>query len=123
MTGWGVSGSSENLDLFYGYRRSFGENRPLIEALGSPVRANRRGYLRQHTVHGVLLSLGHLGFGVERKALVKISQDEWLEVRADHGAAIKEFVAELEKIQDASPGPLSIRSPSRVGSASRFWAS
>ena len=28
VTGWGVWGSSENLDLFYGYRRSFGENRP-----------------------------------------------------------------------------------------------
>jgi hypothetical protein len=32
VTGWGVWGSSENLNLFYGYRRSFGENRPLIEA-------------------------------------------------------------------------------------------
>ena len=25
VTGWGVWGSSENLDLFYGYRRSFGD--------------------------------------------------------------------------------------------------
>ena len=32
VSGWGVWGSSENLDLFYGYRRSFGESRPLIEA-------------------------------------------------------------------------------------------
>ena len=29
---WGVWGNSENLDLFYGYRRSFGENRILMEA-------------------------------------------------------------------------------------------
>ena len=36
-------------------------------------------------------------FDVEGKALVRISHDEWLEVRADDDEAIKEFVAELEK--------------------------
>lgn len=32
VSGWGVWESSENLDLFYGYRRSFGEKRTLLEA-------------------------------------------------------------------------------------------
>jgi hypothetical protein len=36
-------------------------------------------------------------FDVEGKALVRISHDEWLEVRAHDDEAIKEFAAELGK--------------------------
>ncbi len=97
VTGWGVWGSSENLDLFYGYRRSFGENRPLIEA---PVHLFER--TEEDTFISILCMVFYFFwdawvFDVEGKALVRISHDEWLEVRADDDEAIKEFVAELEK--------------------------
>jgi hypothetical protein len=99
VTGWGVWGSSENLDLFYGYRRSFGENRPLIEA---PVHLFER--TEEDTFVSILCMVFYFFwdawvFDVEGKALVRISHDEWLEVRADDDEAIKEFVAELEKYE------------------------
>jgi hypothetical protein len=97
VTWWGVWGSSENLDLFYGYRRSFGENRPLIEA---PVHLFER--TEEDTFISILCMVFYFFwdawvFDVEGKALVRISHDEWLEVRADDDEAIEEFVAELEK--------------------------
>jgi hypothetical protein len=97
VSGWGVWGSSENLDLFYGYRRSFGENRPLIEA---PV------HLFEPTEEDTFVSILCMVFyfvwdawvfDIEGKALVRISHDEWLEVRADDDETRKEFATELEK--------------------------
>lgn len=97
VSGWGVWGSSENLDLFNGYRRSLGENRPLIEA---PV------HLFERTEDDAFISILCMVFyfvwdawifDVEGKALVRISHDEWLEVRADDDEAIKEFAAALGK--------------------------
>jgi len=97
VSGWGVWGSSENLDLFYGYRRSFGENRPLIEA---PV------HLFEPTEEGTFVSILSMVFyfvwdawvfDIEGKALIRISHDEWLEVRADDDETRKEFATELEK--------------------------
>jgi hypothetical protein len=97
VSGWGVWGSSENLDLFYGYRRSFGENRPLIEA---PV------HLFEPTEEDTFVSILCMVFyfvwdawvfDIEGKALIRISHDEWLEVRADDDETRKEFATELEK--------------------------
>jgi hypothetical protein len=97
LSGWNVWPSSENLDLFYGYRRSIGETRYLIEA---PV------HIFESTEHDALVSILCMVFyfvwdawvfDIEEKALVRISHDEWLEVRADDDEAIKEFAAELEK--------------------------
>ena len=97
VSGWGVWGSSENLDLFYGYRRSFGENRPLIEApvhLFEPTEEN--------TFVSILCMVFYFVwdawvFDIEGKALIRISHDEWLEVRADDDETRKEFATELEK--------------------------
>jgi hypothetical protein len=97
VSGWGVWGSSENLDLFYGYRRSFGEKRTLMEA---PV------HLFEQSDEGTFVSILCMVFyfawdawvfDIEGKALVRISHDEWLEVRADDDETRKEFAAELEK--------------------------
>ena len=88
---------SLNLDLFYGYRRSFGENRPLIEA---PV------HLFEPTEEDTFVSILCMVFyfvwdawvfDIEGKALVRISHDEWLDVRADDDETRKEFATELEK--------------------------
>ena len=97
VSGWGVWGSSENLDLFYRYRRSFGENRTLMEA---PV------HLFERTEEDTFVSILSMAlyfvwdawvFDTEGKALVRISHDEWLEVRTDDDEASKEFATELEK--------------------------
>jgi hypothetical protein len=97
VSGWGVWGSSENLDLFYGYRRSFGENRTLMEA---PVHLFERS--EEDTFVSILCMVFYFVwdawvFDIEGKALVRISHDEWLEVRADDDEARKEFATELEK--------------------------
>ena len=97
VSGWGVWGSSENLDLFYGYRRSFGENRPLIEApvhLFDPT--------EKDTFVSILCMVFYFVwdawvFDIEGKTLIRISHDEWLEVRAEEDGAIKEFATELGK--------------------------
>src|SRR5208283_2420689 len=97
VSGWSVWPSSENLDLFYGYRRSMGEARYLIEA---------PAHIFESTEHDALVSILCMVFyfvwdawvfDVEGKALVRISHDEWLEVRADDDEAIKEFTTQLEK--------------------------
>jgi hypothetical protein len=97
VSGWGVWGSSENLDLFYGYRRSFGENRTLMEA---PV------HLFERSEEGTFVSILCMAlyfvwdawvFDTEGKVLVRISHDEWLEVRANDEDARKELASELEK--------------------------
>lgn len=97
VSGWMVWPSAENFDLFYGYRRSFGENRTLIEA---PVHLFERSE-EDAFVSILCMALYFVWdawvFDVEGKALVRISHDEWLEVRADDDEAIKEFAAELEK--------------------------
>ncbi len=97
VSGWSVWPSCENLDLFYGYRRSLGETRYLIEA---PV------HIFESTEHDALVSILCMVFyfvwdawvfDVEGKALVRISHDEWLEIRVGDDEAIKEFALELGK--------------------------
>ena len=97
VSGWGVWRSSENLDLFYGYRRSLGESRPLIEA---PV------HMFECTEHDTFVSILSMVFyfvwdawvfDIEGNELVRISHDEWLEVRVDDEEARREVATELEK--------------------------
>ncbi len=96
ITGWSVWGYSENLDLFYGYRRSFGENRILMEA---PVHLFESSEV--DTFVSILCMVFYFVwdacvFDTEGKALVRISHDEWLEIRTDDEDIRKEFVTELE---------------------------
>ena len=96
ISGWGVWESSENLDLFYGYRRSFGENRTLVEA---PVHVFQHG---EESAFASILSMALYFvwdawvFDTEGNALVRISHDEWLEVRTNDANARNEFAAELK---------------------------
>ena len=95
VSGWGVW--EENLDLFYGYRRSFGENRTLMEA---PVHLFERS--EEDTFVSILSMASYFiwdawVFDIEGKALVRISHDEWLEVRTDDKDSREEFATELEK--------------------------
>lgn len=96
VSGWGVWESSENLDLFYGYRRSFGENRPLVEA---PV------HLFDQSEENIFISILCMVFyfiwdawifDIRGKTLVEISHDEWLGVQSDDEDVGREFAIELE---------------------------
>jgi hypothetical protein len=97
VSGWGVWGSAENLDLFYGYRRSCGENRTLMEA---PVHLFERS--EEDAFVSILCMVFYFVwdawvFDIEGKVLVRVSHDEWLEARTDDDGVRKEFAAELEK--------------------------
>jgi hypothetical protein len=95
VTCWGVA--TEHLDLFYGYRRSLGEKRPLIDA---PV------HLFERTDGDAFISVLCMVFffswdasvfDLAGRSLLQTSHDGWLEVRADDDEAIKAFATELEK--------------------------
>ena len=107
VSGWSVWQSAENLDLFYGYRRSFGENRTLMEA---PVHLFERS--EEDAFVSILCMVFYFVwdawvFDVEGKTLVRISHDEWLEVRADDDEAIKEFAAAIKNYDMPLLWPLS----------------
>lgn len=97
VSGWSVWQSSENLDLFYGYRRSHGEFRPLIEA---------PAHIFESTDSEALISILCMVFYFvwdawvfddQGKALIRISHDEWLEIRAGDDETIEEFATHLKK--------------------------
>ena len=95
---WNVWPSSENLDLFYGYRRSHGESRPLIEA---PV------HVFESAEEDAFVSILCMAFyfvwdawifDIDGTVLIKVSHDEWLEgwssdpkVRATFTARLMEY--------------------------------
>lgn len=99
VSGWGVWSSSENFDLFYGYRRSYGENRTLMEA---PV------HLFEQSETDAFVSILSMAFyfiwdawvfDTEGKTVVKLSHDEWFEVRSDDEDVRKEFATELDRYE------------------------
>ena len=97
VSGWGVWGSSENLDLFYGYRRSSGENRTLMEASVHLFERSEEDTFVSILCMALYFVWDAWVFDTQGKALLRISHDEWLEVRTDDEDARKEFATELEK--------------------------
>ncbi len=96
ISAWGMWGNSEELDLIYGYRRSLGETRTLMEA---PVHLFRPS---DEAAFVSILSIVFYFiwdawiFDTAGKTLVRIHHHEWLEIRTDDEDARKEFVTELE---------------------------
>lgn len=95
VTCWGVA--TEHLDLFYGYRRSLGEKRPLIDA---PV------HLFDRTDEDAFISVLCMVFffswdasvfDLAGRSLLQTSHDGWLEVRTSDQALVKDVAVELEK--------------------------
>jgi len=85
ITGWGIWPSSEHLDLFDRYRLSFGETRSLGEA---PI------HLLEKSEEEILVSLISIGlffiwdmelFDLERKLVVRVSHDGWIESKMSSG--------------------------------------
>lgn len=94
VTCWGIA--TEHLDLFYGYRRSFGENRTLMEA---PV------HLFERTDEDACISILCMVFffswdasifDLTGRLLLQTSHDGWLDVRTNDKGLAKDVAVELE---------------------------
>lgn len=93
VTGWGIA--TEHIDLFYGYRRSLGENRALID---SPV------HIFEMADQEAFISLLCLVFFFSWDAsvfdstgtfLLRTSHDGWLEIRTSIEALAKNVTEEF----------------------------
>jgi hypothetical protein len=99
VTSWGIA--TEHLDLFARYRRSFGENRALIQA---PV------HLFERTDEDAFISVLCMVFffswdasifDLSGRLLLQTSHDGWLDVRTNDKTLAKEVAAELESYRVA----------------------
>jgi hypothetical protein len=99
VTGWSVWQSSELLDLFYRYRSSFGETRPLIEAPTHIFDKSDSDALVGILSMVLLFRWDAWVFDLGERWLVRTSHDEWLEVRTAERDDAVTLVGELEKYQ------------------------
>lgn len=97
LSRWSLHPSSEHLNLFYGYRRSMGETRPLSEA---PVHFFDPA-AREELV-SILCMVFYFGWDAwiydgEGKMLMRATHDRGLEVLSDGKADIGAFAADPAK--------------------------
>lgn len=95
VTAWGIA--TEHLDLFYGYRKSFHERRPLIEA---PV--HLFGPAEAEALVSVLCVAFYFFwdvwvFDLDGKSVLRMSHDGWFEIRCNDVIAANEVDAALQK--------------------------
>jgi hypothetical protein len=95
ITCWGVW--NENLDLFYGYRRSFGEDRLLIEAPFHVFEPSDEASFLSIMCMIFYFMWDASIFDIDGKVLIATSHDEWLEVRSGDDERFREFNSELKK--------------------------
>jgi hypothetical protein len=99
VTDWGIFPSVENMAIFDGYRRSLGENRPLLASPGHVFDQSKLKELE------CLLSLAlyfcwdaTLFDGAGTEAFV-ISHDEWCSVHAKDEESLRQFEGNLRKLE------------------------
>jgi hypothetical protein len=97
VSGWGIWPSAENLDLFYGYRRTLGETRQLIEAPFHVFESTENDGLVSILCMVLYFIWDAWVFDIEKRALIRISHDEWLEVLSSNDESIGEFSNALGK--------------------------
>jgi hypothetical protein len=97
VSGWGVWASSENLDLYYGYRRSLGDARLLSEAPVHVFEAPEADAFVSIFSMAFYFVWDAWAFDIHAQALVRISHDEWLEAFTAGNQPNEEFGAELEE--------------------------
>jgi len=86
LTDWAVWPSIQNMDLFYAYRRSLGEERPLIEAHFHIFAAHEANAMR-NIIHLALISLFNVaGASTTSDFRFFASHDEWIELSWYEGA-------------------------------------
>jgi hypothetical protein len=94
VTSWSIA--TEHLDLFYGYRRSKGENRPLIEAPIHLFQPTDQDALVSVLCVALLFSWDASIFDLRGKSLVQTSHDGWLEVRTNDEVLAKNVALEFD---------------------------
>jgi hypothetical protein len=93
ITDWAVWPSIQNMDLFYAYRRSLGENRLLIDAHFHIFTAKEANALR-NMLHLSLISLFNVaGASTTTNFRFFASHDEWIELSWFEGAP---WISELQ---------------------------
>jgi hypothetical protein len=86
ITDWAVWPSIQNMDLFYAYRRSLGENRLLIDAHFHVFPAHEANAMR-NLIHLGLISLFNVaGASTTTDFRFFASHDEWIELSWYEGA-------------------------------------
>jgi hypothetical protein len=97
LSRWSQHPPSEHLELFYAYRRSMGENRPLSEA---PVHYFDPATREQ--LVSILCLMFYFGwdawiFDANAKTLVRLTRERGLEVGAEGATDIGAFAADPER--------------------------
>jgi hypothetical protein len=82
ITGWSIAPTSEHLDLFYGYRRSVGEIRPLLEAPVHLFRTDEKDQLVSMLAMVFFFCWDACVFDLAGKTLFRVSHDGWMEFRS-----------------------------------------
>ena len=99
ITDWGAWPNLSNMDLFYGYRKSLGENRPLIEAPFHVFRQSdveKFGSLLDLSLYFLWDSvLGASGWDVA----VSTSHDETIEIHTRQASEINEITSALDGLE------------------------
>jgi hypothetical protein len=94
VTGWGVA--TEHLDLFYGYRRSFGDLRLLMEAPVHIFDPTENEAFVSILSRAFFFSWDIWVFDLAGRWVLRTSHEGWFEVRARDEEAIKDVAIELE---------------------------
>ena len=99
MTSWNVWPSAENMNLFYGYRRSLSESRPLIEVPGHIFQSSELEQVE--CLLDLALYFMWDAWIIEGKngVVIKISHDEDLFVYASQKSALSPFESMFQKLE------------------------
>jgi len=99
IKGWMVWPSSENFDLFDGYRRSMGEHRPLWEAQVHLLAPGEQPAFVSILAMGLYFVWDVEVFDARGSMLLTFSHDEWMELRVDDAARATEIEQGLAGFQ------------------------
>jgi hypothetical protein len=95
VTGWGIA--TEHLDLFDRYRRSFGENRSLIQAPAHLFERTDKDAFISILCMVFFFSWDASIFDLMGRLLLQTSHDGWLDIRTNDKTLTKDVAVELER--------------------------
>jgi len=95
VTAWGIA--AEIPDLFYGYRRSIGDSRPLIEAPVHWFEQNEEEALVSVLFMIFAFCWDAWIFDISGRTLIKVSHDGWLEIRANEQEAVRDIAFDMHE--------------------------
>jgi len=96
ISGWGVWGSAENLDLFYGYRKSLGVTQTLMDAPVHLFKSDEADAFVSILSMALYFLWDVWVFDANSRTVLRLSHDEWLEIRTDDAVLEQELSPELE---------------------------